>query len=505
MSPDRSLFSAMRAAMPEGGRVFLHSPGGETVTYADMLMCSGRFANCLAGNGVRPGARVAVQVEKSANALLLYLACLRTGAVYLPLNPAYTLAEMEYFLGDAEPALVVVSPAKERALRSIIPGRAKLFTLSDDGKDGSLIAQASSQPGGFSDVPRAPGDLAAILYTSGTTGRSKGAMLTQENLLSNAIALRDLWRFTEDDVLLHALPIFHTHGLFTATNTLLMAGGSMILLPRFDANLVFAALPRATSMMGVPTFYTRLLADPRLDRAMAAHMRLFISGSAPLLDEIHRQWQGRTGHAILERYGMTETGMIASNPYDGERVAGTVGLPLPGVALRIGDPQTGVELPQGEIGMIELRGPNVFSGYWRKPRETAESFRSDGFFVTGDLGRIDDRRYLHIVGRAKDLIITGGLNVYPREIEAEIDLLDGVRESAVFGVPHADFGEAVVAVVVLEPGATLEQDVAIRQLAARLAGYKLPKRILAVDQLPRNTMGKVQKTLLRQRHSAACA
>ncbi|HLY04629.1 MAG TPA: malonyl-CoA synthase [Rhizomicrobium sp.] len=504
MSANQGLFAAMRTAMPGGDRVFLHLPGGESVTYAETLARSGRFANCLAANSIRPGDRVAVQVEKSANALLLYLACLRAGVVYLPLNPAYTLAEVEYFLADAESSLVVASPAREEALRGLVGNRVKLLTLYDEGNEGSLVAQATSCPAAFDDVQRSAHDLAAILYTSGTTGRSKGAMLTQENLLSNAIALRDLWRFSESDVLLHALPIFHTHGLFTATNTLLMAGGAMILLPRFDVDRIFAALPRATTMMGVPTFYTRLLADARFDHGATAHMRLFISGSAPLLDETHREWQARTGHAILERYGMTETGMIASNPYDGERTAGTVGFPLPGVALRIGDPPTGLERQQGEIGMIELRGPNVFAGYWKKARETAESFRSDGFFITGDLGRIDERGYLQIVGRAKDVIITGGLNVYPREIESQIDSLDGVRESAVIGVPHPDFGEAVIGLVVLLPGAKLDESVAIRQLAEGLARYKLPKRIVVVDDLPRNAMGKVQKTLLRQIHSGIC-
>ena len=487
--------------MSDPGCAFLQLPHGETVTYSEMLARSGRFANCLGACAIQPGDRVAVQVEKSANALILYLACLRAGAVYVPLNPAYTLAELEYFLRDAEPALVVVSPAKERAIRELADNRAKLLTLSDDGNDGSLIAQANVCGSEFGNVPRAANDLAAILYTSGTTGRSKGAMLTQENLLSNAIALRDLWRFTPHDVLLHALPIFHTHGLFTATNTLLMAGGSMIFLQRFDAERILAAFSRATTMMGVPTFYTRLLADPRLDRGLTAHMRLFISGSAPLAAETHREWQARTGHAILERYGMTETGMIASNPYDGDRVAGTVGFALSGVTLRIANATTVAERAQGEIGVIELRGPNVFPGYWRKPRETAEAFSAEGFFVTGDLGRIDDRGYLRIVGRAKDVIITGGLNVYPKEVETEIDSLEGVRESAVIGVPHPDFGEAVTAIVVLEPDAKLEESVAIRQLAERLARYKLPKRILVVDELPRNAMGKVQKAVLRQIHS----
>jgi malonyl-CoA/methylmalonyl-CoA synthetase len=501
MSQDKNLFAAVRAAMPSSGRAFLHVPEERTVTYADMLARSGRFAHCLRASGVKPGDRVAVQVEKSANALLLYVACLRAGAVYLPLNPAYTLAELEYFLADAEPALAVVSPEKEISVRGLIGDRARLLTLNDDGSGGSLITLAAGQLSAFDDVPLGPGDLAAILYTSGTTGRSKGAMLTQENLRSNALTLRDLWRFKENDVLLHALPVFHTHGLFTATNTLLVAGGSMIFLPRFDVDQVFAQLPFATAMMGVPTFYTRLLADGRLDRSAAAHMRLFISGSAPLLAETHREWRSRTGHAILERYGMTETGMIASNPCGGERIAGTVGFPLPGVALRICDPGSGVECPRGEVGLIELRGPNVFAAYWRKPVQTAEAFRADGFFITGDLGLIDVQGHLHIVGRAKDVIITGGLNVYPKEIEAEIDSLPGVCESAVIGLPHPDFGEAVTAIVVLEPGAVLNETVAIAQLAEKLARYKLPKRLAIVDDLPRNAMGKVQKTVLRQTHS----
>ncbi|HEX3432122.1 MAG TPA: malonyl-CoA synthase [Rhizomicrobium sp.] len=500
MSRDESLFAAVRAAMPDASHPFLRLPGGTTITYGDMLARSSRLAHAIAASGVRPGDRVAVQVEKSANALLLYLACLRAGAIYLPLNPAYTVAEIEYFLADAEPRLVAVSPARESAVRALAGERASLHTLGDDGKQGSILAEADRHATTFADVPGAANAPAAILYTSGTTGRSKGAMLSQENLLSNACVLRDLWRFTPNDVLLHALPIFHTHGLFTATNTLLMAGGSMMFLPRFEPDAIFAALPHTTAMMGVPTFYTRLLADSRLDCRTTAHIRLFISGSAPLLAETHRQWFARTGHIILERYGMTETGMIASNPYAGERVAGSVGFALPGVALRVAAPDSGAELPQGDVGTIELRGPNVFAGYWRNPEQTAQAFRPDGFFITGDLGRIDERGYLHIVGRAKDVIISGGFNVYPKEIEAEIDSLPGVRESAVIGVPHADLGEAVTAVVVLDPGAKLDEAVAIRQLGERLARYKLPKRIFVVEELPRNTMGKVQKALLRQAH-----
>ena len=347
-------------------------------------------------------------------------------------------------------------------------------------------------------MPRGADDLAAILYTSGTTGRSKGAMLSHDNLASNAATLAREWRFTDADVLLHALPIFHTHGLFVGTNVTLLAGGSMLFLSKFDADAVFRLMPRATTMMGVPTFYVRMVDDPRLTRAATAHMRLFVSGSAPLLADTHRAFREMTGHAILERYGMTETNMNTSNPYEGDRVAGTVGLPLPDVALRVVDPETGAALPQGEIGMIEVRGPNVFKGYWRMPEKTKAEFRDDGFFVTGDLGRIDERGYVHIVGRGKDLVISGGFNVYPKEVEGEIDAIPGVVESAVIGVPHKDFGEGVTAVVVgAKTGAPTEAEV-LAVLAGRLARFKLPKRVIFVPDLPRNTMGKVQKNVLRE-------
>ncbi|HEX4080455.1 MAG TPA: malonyl-CoA synthase [Rhizomicrobium sp.] len=495
---DEGLFAAIRAAMPDTGRVFLRLADGRILTYGDMLARSGQFANLFRSIGVRPGDRLAAQVEKSPEALLLYLACLRMGAVYLPLNPAYTPAEMEYFLGDAEPACVVVSSAKQSVTKRLLRDGTTLLNLDKDGRSGSLVERARGVQGGFHDVPRSADDLAAILYTSGTTGRSKGAMLTQRNLVSNARALCDLWRFTRADVLLHALPIYHTHGLFTATNTILLAGGSMILLPKFGVEEIFAQLPHATTMMGVPTFYTRLLADRRLGRRAVAHMRLFVSGSAPLLAETHRAWFARTGHAILERYGMTETNMIASNPYDGERIAGTVGFPLPGVDLHIADPETGASLAAGEIGMIELRGPNVFKGYWRKAEQTQAAFRADGFFITGDLGKIDESFYLHIVGRAKDLVISGGFNVYPREIEVEIDALAGVLESAVIGAPHPDLGEAVTAIVVCKPGSAICEADVLAALGERLARFKLPRRVFFVDDLPRNAMGKVKKNSLRE-------
>ena len=493
-----NLFALVRARIADPAKTFIETQDGRITTYADLLATSARIAHGLVAQGVTPGDRVAVQVDKSPEAILLYLACLRAGAVFLPLNTGYTLAELEYFIGDAEPRLVVCSPASETGIRTLaVPRGAAVDTLGTAG-DGSLMARAAGQPTEFEDVARGRDDLAAILYTSGTTGRSKGAMLSHWNLASNALTLAETWRFTERDVLLHALPIFHTHGLFVATNTILLSFGSMLFLPKLDADAMMRLMPRATTMMGVPTFYVRLLQDPRLTREATAHMRLFVSGSAPLLADTHRQWRERTGHAILERYGMTETNMNTSNPYEGERVAGTVGMPLPGVDLRIADPDTGSALPQGEIGMIEVRGPNVFAGYWRMPEKTAAEFRADGFFITGDLGLIDAGGYVHIVGRGKDLVITGGYNVYPKEIETEIDAIPGVIESAVIGLPHADFGEGVTAVVSVPAGSTLTEAGVLATLEGRLARFKQPKRVIFVADLPRNTMGKVQKAVLRE-------
>jgi malonyl-CoA/methylmalonyl-CoA synthetase len=496
-----NLFRLIRQSIPSPEKVFLMDAAGAAITYGDMLARTAQIANVLAARGVKPGDRVAVQVEKTAENLLLYLATLRAGAVYLPLNTAYTLAELDYFIGDAEPALVVCDPAKRDGVAGIAKARGvgALETLDAKGA-GSLVDAAAKAPSDFTDVTREETDLAAILYTSGTTGRSKGAMLTHRNLASNAQTLKEYWRFTEKDVLLHALPIYHTHGLFVASNTLMLAGGSMIFLPKFDADQVMSLLPKATSMMGVPTFYTRLLRHPGLTKAACAHMRLFTSGSAPLLAETQLEFKEKTGHAILERYGMTETNMNTSNPYDGDRIAGTVGFPLPGVEIRIAEPDSGKEVPQGEIGGIEVRGPNVFPGYWRMPEKTKAEFRADGFFITGDVGKIDDRGYVHIVGRAKDLVITGGFNVYPVEVEAEIDAIPGVVESAVIGCPHPDFGEGVTAVVVCKPGADLSEKGIISALEARLAKFKLPKRVIFVDDLPRNTMGKVQKNVLREQN-----
>jgi malonyl-CoA/methylmalonyl-CoA synthetase len=491
------LFDAIRAAArPEA--LFIETVDGRRWTYGDIIDFTGRLAGALHGLGVRPGDRVAVQVEKSPEAQMLYLACVRAGAVYLPLNTAYTLAELDYFIGDAEPRLVVVSPNSREGVRALAGKYGAHVETLDEAGGGSLADLARSQGAEFSDVERGPDDLAAILYTSGTTGRSKGAMLTQHNLLSNALALRDHWRFTSVDRLIHALPIFHTHGLFVASNVTLLAGASMYLLPKFDADEALGLMASATVMMGVPTFYVRLVQHPGLTRAVAAGMRLFVSGSAPLLAETHRSFAEKTGHAILERYGMTETNMNTSNPYDGERIAGTVGFPLPGVSLRVTDPDTGRPLPDGEAGMIEVKGPNVFAGYWRMPEKTAAEFRTDGFFITGDLGKIDERGYVHIVGRGKDLVISGGYNIYPKEVETEIDGMPGVVESAVIGVPHPDFGEGVTAVVVREKGAALDEKTVLDGLKDRLARYKQPKRVLFVDDLPRNTMGKVQKNVLRE-------
>ncbi|WP_397544083.1 AMP-binding protein [Roseovarius salis] len=482
---------------------FLYTADGGCLSHAAFLEVAGRFANALADAGLAPGDRLAAQVAKSPEALALYAACVQAGVIFLPLNTAYTVDELAYFIDNSGAAMVVCDGAAKDALAPVAAAHdARLETLNADGS-GTLADRARPLPGDFDTVPREQDDLAALLYTSGTTGRSKGAMLTQRNLLSNAEVLTDYWRFTADDVLLHALPIFHTHGLFVATNIMLLAGGAMIFLPRFDVDAMIARMPDATSLMGVPTFYTRLLDDPRFTRELAAHMRLFVSGSAPLLEETHRRFEARTGHRILERYGMTETNMSTSNPYDGERRAGTVGFPLPGVELKITDPETGAERALGETGMIEVRGPNVFKGYWQMPEKTAEELRADGFFITGDLGRVDADGYVQIVGREKDLIISGGLNVYPKEVEQVLDAQPGVLESAVVGVPHDDLGEGVLALVVPAAGAAPEPDALAAATAQQLARFKQPRKILLVDSLPRNTMGKVQKSVLREDHAAA--
>ncbi|MCM5704229.1 malonate--CoA ligase [Larsenimonas salina] len=483
-------------------KVLMATTGGEAYTYANVQDTAMKMAGALRRLGVTQSDRVVVQVEKSAQALMLYLACLRAGAVYLPLNTAYTDNEVAYFMQDAEPHLVVCDPSRRKGHQALAEahGVAHVETL-DTRAGGSLMEKVAQEAPDQTIAKLEADDLAAILYTSGTTGRSKGAMLSHQNLAANSQALVDTWQFTQDDHLLHALPIFHTHGLFVACNIILTAGASMTLLPGFDAEALLSLMPKATVLMGVPTFYTRLLDQPGLDRTSTATMRLFISGSAPLLAETHRAFKARTGHTILERYGMTETNMNTSNPYDGERRPGTVGFALPGSEVRVVDRDSGAELPAGQNGLVEVRGPNVFQGYWRMPEKTREEFRSDGFFITGDLGMIDDEGYLHIVGRDKDLVISGGYNVYPKEIEQFIDELPGVNESAVIGLPHPDLGEGVAAAVVLNEDAKVTEDDIITALAPHLARYKQPRRVVFVDELPRNVMGKVQKNALREAYA----
>jgi malonyl-CoA/methylmalonyl-CoA synthetase len=494
-----NLFDLIHARCGRLDQVALETSDGTNLTYGALFERSGQAANALVSLGVEPGDRVAAQVDKSADMIVLALACFRTGAALLPLNTAYTLAELEYFLGDAQPALTLCRP---EALHAVTALAHKLGLPSAESlganRDGTFAEKMAVSSPEFAPVPRAPDDLAAILYTSGTTGRSKGAMLSHENLSSNALTLVDAWRFTSADRLIHALPVFHTHGLFVAVNVALLGGATMIFQNRFLPDAVLRAMPEATSLMGVPTFYTRLLDHSALTREVCANMRLFVSGSAPLLAETHAAWRKRTGFSILERYGMTETNMIASNPYDGERRPGTVGFALPGVSARISEAETGAPVAAGEIGVIEVKGPNVFRGYWRMPEKTAQEFRSDGFFITGDLARVDSDGYIHIVGRAKDLVISGGFNVYPKEVESEIDAIEGVLESAVIGVPHPDFGEGVAAVVVPHPGALLTEAGILTALSGRLAKFKTPKRAFVVDALPRNAMGKVQKAALRE-------
>ncbi|MEM6376047.1 MAG: malonyl-CoA synthase [Pseudomonadota bacterium] len=479
---------------------FLHVPGGDAWSFNSFLRRSAQFAHALRACDLSAGDRLALQVEKSPECLAIYAACVQSGVILLPLNTAYTVTELSYFIDNSGARLVICDPAKRDAIAPVAEKHgARLETLAGDGS-GSLAQIAAQEPTDFETVDRDEDDLAAFLYTSGTTGRSKGAMLTQKNLLSNALVLKEHWRFTAGDRLLHALPIFHTHGLFVGTNVMLAAGGAMIFLPKFDLEQMMRHLPQASAMMGVPTFYTRLLDDARFSRDLTAHMRLFISGSAPLLAETHTAFEKRTGHRILERYGMTETNMNASNPYDGERRAGSVGFPLPGIEIKITD-QKGAPLPQGEIGQIEVRGPNVFKGYWQMPEKTAAELRSDGFFITGDLGRFDEDGYLQIIGRDKDLIISGGYNIYPKEIELLLDAQTGIQESAVIGVPHPDFGETVLALIVPQPGAEIDLTRVTDQVTQSLARFKHPRKILQIPELPRNAMGKVQKKVLREAYA----
>ena len=487
------LFDALMQAAPEAPAI---TWAGKQYSYGDLAARASQAAHALQQLGVRPGDRVLVQAEKSLDVVVVYLGVLRAGAVFVPLNTAYTASEVEYFLTDSEPAVFICDPQKLEQLSGFASQNGvKLLTMSAQGT-GSWFDFCGQTCSAIFAAPRSPSDLAAILYTSGTTGRSKGAMLSHDNLLSNASALMHEWRFTKDDVLLHTLPVYHAHGLFVALNVSLLAGASMIFLPRFSPSAILDNIACATVLMGVPTHYVRLLKEAAFDKSAAGHMRLFTSGSAPLLAETHRAFTARTGHAILERYGLTETAMNTSNPYDGERRPGTVGFPLPDITVEVRDENTGRKLPAGETGSIEVNGPNVFAGYWRQPEKTRQTFRDDGFFITGDLGVYDSDGYLTIVGRSKDLVITGGLNVYPKEVESVIDEHPAVLESAVIGVPHPDFGEGVTAVVVAH-GKASEEDLALF-VKPRLAGFKRPKRFLFVDELPRNTMGKVQKNVLRQ-------
>jgi malonyl-CoA/methylmalonyl-CoA synthetase len=517
-----NLFSALRAAFPadlDAVAVEAVQDGGDALHYSwrDLDRATAMLANLLASLGLPAGARIAVQVEKSVEALMLYLATLRAGYVFLPLNTAYQSAEIEYFVGNAEPSVVVCSPKNFGWVSKIAfkAGTKNVFSLGDD-RSGSLLERAAHQSDRHTPVVRAADDLAAILYTSGTTGRSKGAMLTHGNMLSNARVLKDYWGWTKTggpggrgDVLVHALPIFHVHGLFVAIHGALINGSKMIWLSKFDPKVVVRKLPEATVFMGVPTLYVRLLGEQGLTKDAVRNMRLFVAGSAPLLLETFNAWRERTGHTILERYGMSETAMLTSNPYgpdarygnQAERRGGTVGFPLPGVHLRVQDDE-GQGLPVGEIGGIQVKGPNIFKGYWRMPEKTAEEFTTDGWFKTGDVGKIDERGYVTIVGRSKDLIISGGYNVYPAEIEGYINDLPGVAESALVGVPHPDFGEVGVAVVIPKPGVSLQPDQIVAELKSKLANFKIPKKCFVVAELPRNTMGKVQKNLLREQHKS---
>ena len=521
MSND-NFYALVESRMPRDlGAPFLETGDGTIYSWRDVHHASARLAGWLASLPVARDdfpPRIAVQVEKSPEAVLLYLAALRAGFVYLPLNTAYQRAELEYFLNDARPAVVVCSPGRHATVEPIAraAGCAYVMTLGEQ-RDGTLLAAATPFPDQFRTVPRQGKELAAILYTSGTTGRSKGAMLSHGNLVSNAVTLDEFWGFKEEresggrDVLLHALPLFHVHGLFVALHCALLSGGTMLFLDKFDLRQVLQLMPRATVFMGVPTFYTRLLGEGALDRHTCRNMRLFVSGSAPLLQETFDDFRKRTGHTILERYGMSETLMLVSNPYFGtprERIGGTVGMPLPGVAVRVVD-ERGMRVPAGEIGQVQVRGPNVFGGYWRLPEKTAEEFTPDGFFRTGDVGHFGGPgrpgNYLTLVGRSKDLIISGGYNVYPKEIEGYIDAMPGVVESAVIGLPHPDFGEAVAAVVVAKGATAVNAEAIIARLKSQIANFKVPKRVWVVTELPRNAMGKVQKNLLRDQHRDAFA
>ena len=487
------------ASIGDEKKIVAELDDGSVISYEGLFGNAENIASMLMDQGLQTDDRVVVQVDKSIYAVELYLGVVLAGGIFIPLNTAYTESELDYFLSDATPSILICDPKIESKLTSIAKqsGVKKVFTLASD-SSGSLMELANKQNPGFEGVARSKDDIASIIYTSGTTGRSKGAMLTHNNLASNASTLVDYWRFDKNDILIHSLPIFHVHGLFVAINVTLMAGSSMIFHNKFNVEEILADMQRATVLMGVPTFYVRLLELDGLNPESTQSMRLFVSGSAPMLADTHIEWQERTGHYIIERYGMSETNMNTSNPYDGDRIAGTVGYPLPNVDVIVTDQNTGKELETGEVGSVEVRGPNVFKGYWKMPEKTAEEIRDSGFFITGDLGSFDERGYLTIVGRSKDLVISGGYNIYPKELELLIDEIEGVNESAVIGLPDADFGEKVAAVIVRQSDATITDEDILNYINPKLARFKQPRDIFFVDELPRNTMGKVQKNALRE-------
>ena len=493
------LFDTLLGCHKNKGAIFLRMGDKRVITYSAFFVLVAKMANAISKLGISTGDRLILQAEKSEYSLAIYAACIQSGIVFLPLNTAYTVNEVSYFVEDSGAKVLICDSLNFKKLAPLEREFRILVRTIDSSGQGTLGDLISKMPAKFSTVKRQPKDMAAILYTSGTTGRSKGAILTHENLLSNAQTLKEYWRFNDKDILLHALPIFHTHGLFVASNTILLAGGSMIFLSKFDIDEVIRHLPNATTMMGVPTFYIRLLEEKRLTRELTKKMRLFTSGSAPLLAETHVRFFERCGHHILERYGMTETNMNTSNPYDGERRPGKVGFPLPGVEIKISNSETGKVVPDGEIGQIEVRGPNVFKGYWGMVEKTKEELRENGFFLTGDLGLIDPDGYIEIVGRNKDLIISGGYNIYPKEIELLLDRQEGVLESAVIGIPHPEFGETVVGFVVSKKGHEPDLDMVLEKLSESLASFKKPRKLILLNELPRNTMGKVQKNKLREK------
>ena len=495
-----NLFDLLRSRFPvDATKPVLMTPEGNVYTYTDLDTCTARYANLIKKQGVEPGDRVAVQIEKSPQALMLYLACLRAGVIYLPMNVAYRSTEVAHIVADARPSLMVCQPESAQRLNETLEefGVRHVMTMGD-ADNGSFPDAARACDSRCEATPREPGDVAALLYTSGTTGLPKGVMLTHDNLASNAVTLHREWGWRDDDVLLHALPLFHTHGLFVACHCALLGGSSMIFMPKFNIEQILDGLSRSTVFMGVPTFYTRLLSEPRFTAECCRRVRLFVSGSAPLLEQTFEAFEARVGQAILERYGMTESGMNTSNPLNGKRKPGTIGHPLPGVEVRIVD-DAGDQVSAGDIGQLQIKGPNVFSGYWRQPEKTREEFTEDGYFCTGDLGKFDEDGYVVLVGRSKDLVISGGYNVYPKEVELLIDELPGIKESAIVGLPDADFGEAVTGVVILEADASnVTADSVIGELKQQLAGYKVPRTIVFMDELPRNAMGKVQKNVLRE-------